>query len=241
MSFILPDTNLLTAIVGTSGSIDLTKVGVSAGGVSANPSLLKNPASVSLLNESSCTLQITFDQSGQGFTLPGGGWTSSPIPPGASKINWIVTGFNGNRLASTLHATYFMPGEQSSVPQYGSQSTLGAQNNIFIDTQNIAGGVTLTYTALVATQRIYLLGFDLTGDKAAATNTGLITIQSLVNPINGNTYNDLKYYINQTTLGTTPLQERFPFQACSALGGTITILNPNMSAAVWLVVFYQIY
>ena len=246
MPFILPDTDLSQANVGTSGFIDLSKVGIGAGATSTNPANTQNLPSVLLLNDSSCNLQITFDQSGQGFTLPSGAWIPAQLPLGTSKINYVVLSLNMSKLLATLHATYFQPGEQVTVPQTGNNPTTGAQNKIFIDTQNAASAVTITYTNLDPTKRIYLLGFDITGDKAAAANTGQVKIQNLVDPVTGNTFNDLIYYINQGTGGTTPYSIRFPFQACSGLGnanGTVNIkiVTPSLSAGAFIVIYQQIY
>lgn len=111
MSIPLPNTDLSAAIAGSTGSIDLTKVGVGAGGVSANPSMLNKPANMFLFNESGCTLTITFQQSGSGFKLPAGGWTITPLPPGEYLIKWSVDFLLTGAPISLLLCTYYAPGE----------------------------------------------------------------------------------------------------------------------------------
>lgn len=97
--------------MGSEGSIDLTQVGVGAGGVSANPSLLNKPANLFLFNESGCLLTITFEQTGNGFKLPAGGWTLTPLPMGEYQINWSVDFLLGGAPINLLVGTYYAPGE----------------------------------------------------------------------------------------------------------------------------------
>jgi hypothetical protein len=107
----LADTDLSSVSVGSTGSIDLTPIGVGAGGVSSNPAFTKQQASVFLANESGAGLRIAFDVSGQGLTLPAGAWGPLALPLGTSKVTWVVAYKISNPAVQTLFATYFAPGE----------------------------------------------------------------------------------------------------------------------------------
>lgn len=115
MSFPLPNVDLTGAVKGTIGSISLNNVGISAGGVSANPGNTKNQASLWYFNDSGVGLQITFSQSGQGFNLPAGAWGVVPLPPGENLLTYLVTYALNAPPVSTLQLTYYAPGE--SIPQ----------------------------------------------------------------------------------------------------------------------------
>ena len=115
MSFPLPSVDLTSAVAGTTGTISLNNVGVSAGGVSNNPRLIKSPAMLALLNESGCGLQIVYSQGGQGFNLPAGAWTAVALPPGENLLTYTVLYSLTNPQVSKLLLTYYAPGEQ--VPQ----------------------------------------------------------------------------------------------------------------------------
>lgn len=149
----------------------------------------------------------------------------------------ISTTFQCNWYASTEMEPY-PPTEISTPP---SNPIAGnTQANIWVDTQIASSGGNIQYFS-TAPQSIYLLGFDITGDKAASVSTGVVKIQNLANPLTGDIYNDLVYYVNQGTNGTTPIQERFPFTLRTVPGGTLNIVRPNMAATIYIVVFYQIY
>lgn len=120
MSFMLPDVDLSTAMVGSQGRIPLQTMGVGAGGVSANPSLVKNPPTLYIHNDSGCGLGMTLKDSGTSFNLPAGAWVPVPIGAGESELDYVVKYILPNAPVNLLMIAYYAPGE--AIPQ---TSTLG--------------------------------------------------------------------------------------------------------------------
>ena len=142
---------------------------------------------------------------------------------------------------------YYNPGEKSPYPPTQINPSVqtyqqgGAQSNIWAFNVAAGAGGTDTTTALNG-QSIYLHGFDVTGDKSASLNTGIIRIDGLVNPLSGNTLNQLKFYVTQgPTTGTTPMSIRFPVTLQTAPNGTLTFTWPNMASDIEVVEYYEVY
>lgn len=110
MSFPLPSVDLTGASAGQTGTISLNNVGISAGGVTADPSTTKNQATIFFFNDSGCGLQLLFPQ-GTGFNLPAGAWAPIPLPPGANSIAYSVLYALPSPPVSKLLMTYYAPGE----------------------------------------------------------------------------------------------------------------------------------
>lgn len=115
MSFNLPDVDLTGATAGMTGKILLQNMGISAGGISANPSGLNTPATLYFFNESGAGLGMTCKDSGESFNLPAGAWALIPIKPGESEIDYYVKYTLPQPPVNTLMITYYAPGED--VPQ----------------------------------------------------------------------------------------------------------------------------
>jgi hypothetical protein len=111
MSIALPDVDLSTASVGTKGVIALQNMGISAGGVSAHPSALKNFPTLFIHNESGCGLGITLKDSQQSFNLAAGQWVPIVLGPGESAVQWVVKYVLPNAPVNLLMTTYYFPGE----------------------------------------------------------------------------------------------------------------------------------
>lgn len=111
--WLLPSVDLSAAAPGKSGFVSLNNVGVSAGGVSANPSLFlvsKQPV-LWMYNESGMGLQITF-QGGTGSTpLPAGAWIPFSLAAGESGFTWVVEDIIPGGAVNTLKMAYYSPGE----------------------------------------------------------------------------------------------------------------------------------
>jgi hypothetical protein len=111
LSIPLPQINLAGVSVGQTGIIDLTRVGIGAGGVSANPSLTKGAGTLHIFNESGSGLQFMFLTSGAGFYLPAGGWTNKPVGAGEQGLQWQVLYNLPSPPVTLLLVTYYGPGE----------------------------------------------------------------------------------------------------------------------------------
>lgn len=111
MSFSLPALDTTGFTTATTGMIDLGNVGVSAGGISASPSLIDNPAYIYFFNDSGVGFQMRFLQSGKGFDLPAGAWLPVSILPGNTQIGYSVLYTLNNPPVNKLMMTYYAPGE----------------------------------------------------------------------------------------------------------------------------------
>lgn len=183
----LPIIDMRSAVVGTTGSLSLNNVGVSASGSSANPAHALRPAHIVLFNESGCGLALSFTTSTGGINLPAGGWIILPIPLGESEIKFTVLYILTNSGVSQILATYYYPGEP--VPQ-----------TIVLGNSPISGGVTSlgNYTALPSPINVATNDSITSGTTKAYTCTGATTgvpvnatsvdIVCLFNPIQANDY-----------------------------------------------------
>jgi hypothetical protein len=110
--------DLTTASVGTTGTILLDNVGMSA-----SPSLLKSgkQAHIRFFNESGSGLRIKDDQGTIGDTLPAGGWVTFTLSPSTQKILWTVLYQLPSPPVTQLHTTYYYPGEEvPTIPILGN-------------------------------------------------------------------------------------------------------------------------
>lgn len=121
MSIPLPTVNLANVNVGQSGVVSLANVGISAGGVSANPADIKNAGILHIFNESGSGLLIQFQTEGSAFRLPAGGWTDKPIHAGEQGLQWTVLYNLPNPPVTLLFVDYYYPGEPlPKVPVLGN-------------------------------------------------------------------------------------------------------------------------
>lgn len=112
MSFSLPAIDTTGFTTATVGTIDLNKVGISAGGISANPSVLNNPAHIYFFNDSGVGFQMVFKESGKGFDLPAGAWIPISVLPGNTILTYSVLYVLGtSALVNKVMMTYYRPGE----------------------------------------------------------------------------------------------------------------------------------
>jgi ABC-type sugar transport system substrate-binding protein len=99
------------------------------------------------------------------------------------------------------------------------------QGTIYIDT--VAAGGTLIMST--QTQNIFIYGFDITGDKSAAVNTGKMSISGLYDP---KTMTPLgtnpSWWINQGPSGTAFMDPRFP-TALQGSGPSLAVPLPFIS------------
>ena len=137
MSSSLATTDLSTASVGTTGTIDL-----SSAGPTADLSRYEKPASVILFNESGCGLQLTFLPSGNGYALPAGAWRPYKLTPGDSQIRYQVIYLIPSAQISVLMGEYFQPWEEVTPLGILGNSPMGVS------------GVINTSTASAGTQTI---------------------------------------------------------------------------------------
>jgi hypothetical protein len=176
MSIPLTNTDLSAATAGSTGIIDLTRVGVGAGGVSSYPGTLNTPAHLFMFNESGCALTLTFGQTGNGFKLPAGAWTLVPLPMGEYQIKWSVDFLISGGPISLLLCTYYAPGEPTP-----SSFSLG--------NSPIGGAVTTSTGGNVATSLVndgntngtVIIESTVAGDSSSAvllTNGGQLTLGS---------------------------------------------------------------
>lgn len=116
MSTTLEPADLTGATVGTTGTIDLTQV-TGPGGISY---AIGGQATLRLHNESNCGLRCMFDNSGQSFNLPAGGWSDSYPKSSDNALDFTVLYTLSGPGVTLLLSTYYFPGEP--VP---AQTTLG--------------------------------------------------------------------------------------------------------------------
>lgn len=121
MSIPLPSVNLAGVSVGQSGIVSLNNVGVSAGGISANPADIQDAGILHIFNESGSGLLIQFQTAGSAFHLPAGGWVDKIIKAGEQGIQWTVLYNLPNPPVTLLLVTYYYPGEPlPRVPALGN-------------------------------------------------------------------------------------------------------------------------
>lgn len=109
----LPIIDLSAAIVGTTGTIDLTPVAPTS-----NPAYTQQSAILQVYNESGCGLRLSFRDTLGGTDLPAGGWKDIAVPLGEGAVNYTVVYVLASSLVSKLLATYYLPNEP--VPRSGS-------------------------------------------------------------------------------------------------------------------------
>jgi hypothetical protein len=112
MSISLPDINLASVTVGQTGKLSFQQAGVSA-----DPSFTQNQPKVRFHNESGSGLRISFNLSGDTFTLPAGAWKTSLVIPGESGYSWQVLYNLPNPPVTTLFTDYYYPNEP--IPEGG--------------------------------------------------------------------------------------------------------------------------
>lgn len=130
MSIVLPVVNLATVSVGTTGTISLNNIGISAGGVSAIPGNIQYAGMLHIQNESGSGLLMSFQTSGDTFYLPAGAWTDRPIRSGEAGINYTVLYNLPSPPVTSLLVTYYGPNEKlPSNPTLGN-SPIGIGGNV---------------------------------------------------------------------------------------------------------------
>jgi hypothetical protein len=180
MSIPIPNVDLSSAVVGTTGIIDLSRVGVGAGGVSSNPVTIARPSHLWMFNDSGCTLTCTFGQTGNGFKLPAGGWTTIDLPPGEFQIKWVVDFVLTNAPISLLMSTYYGPNENLPASYTLGNSPIGGA------VQATGGGVVTadhlinTGNAASGSSIISIRETGATGDQINADNQGNFLVQDYV-------------------------------------------------------------
>lgn len=106
MSIALPDVDLSTAVVGTSGVIDLSSLGITS-----DPSLYKRPPTLYFFNDSGDGLSLAFQVSQDTLNLPAGAWLPVALQPGENQVTWTVKYVLPNPPVSKLMVTYYAPSE----------------------------------------------------------------------------------------------------------------------------------
>jgi hypothetical protein len=111
VSIPLPQVSLAGVSVGQSGVISLTNVGISAGGVSADPSLTKGAGTLHIFNESGSGLLLQFQTGSDGFFLPAGGWIDRPLRAGEQGLKYTILYNLPSPPVTLLLVTYYAPNE----------------------------------------------------------------------------------------------------------------------------------
>ncbi len=164
-----------------------------------------------------------------------------------TNIAWsATTTLNmSNPAASQITIVSYAPNEpiQGTFPaplisSLNTGNSAGIQSGYTAETVQNANGGTTTFGGQTG-KTTYLKAFTLSGDKAAAANTGELHITGLFNPLQG-IAQDLLYCIDQTTTGTVLLQEHFDTPVSSAVGTGIAFHVPNLTGNLDLVVQYTI-
>lgn len=172
MSTGLQPVDLTGATVGTTGNIDLTQV-LGPGGISyAQGSIQNSIPTLRLHNESNCGLFCSFNNSGQSFNLPAGGWSDCYPKSSDNALDFTVLYTLSGPGVTLLLATYYFPGEP--VP---SITTLG--------NSPIGGGnLSTNFSELVNTNNnpgttiINVQPNDATAPTWSADNSGNLLIKS---------------------------------------------------------------
>jgi len=124
MSSKLKPINLAGATVGTTGTIDFN----------AFPKFLpmdpSKKATIRLLNESGCGLDITFNASGNGHFMGAGGWGDFEVQGNDGNLSVVVTYVLPNPPVSTVFAIYYLPGETVPPPFTLGNSPVGIGGTI---------------------------------------------------------------------------------------------------------------
>lgn len=171
MPLSLPDTDLSSTSVGSTGFVDLTNVGVGAGGVSANPSLITKSATLHIGNESGSAIRLTFDRSAQGRTWYAGAWGFLPIPPGSSRLNYVVLNKISNPAIQTLFVDYFAPGEMLASLSLGNSPIGGVTQ---ISNPNFTNAIVRQNQLLSSGSNIFTHNLGWTPTGIIAVSTGVV-------------------------------------------------------------------
>lgn len=231
MSFALPDVDLTAAAVGQKGTILLQNMGISAGGVSANPAFLANPPTLYFHNDSGCGLGMTLKNTGQSFNLPAGAWVPIPIGPGESEVDYVVKYVLPNPPVSTLMITYYGPGEpipqtstlgNSPVGIGGSVQTSSVQT--LSNEGNAAGGLVVDIGDVTISQlwKIFTDHFSIAVDQAGVTHT-VLKGNTTGNPLQLGQVGDITEVLGKLTadqLLTAALGIAISASGLSVIGGT---------------------
>lgn len=124
MSSKLKPINLAGASVGTTGTIDFNAFPKFA------PMDSSKKATIRVLNESGCGLDITFNQSGNGHFMGAGGWGDFEVQANDSNFSIVVTYVLPNPPVSTVFAIYYLPGETVPPPFTLGNSPVGIGGTI---------------------------------------------------------------------------------------------------------------
>lgn len=144
MSLSLPDIDLTGVVVGQSGFLSFQNAGVSA-----DPSFTKNMPKLHFHNESGSGLRITFQLSGDTFTLPAGAWKKQMLIPGESGYSWQVLYNLPNPPVTTLFTDYYYPNEP--IPEGGvlGNSPIGIGGTIAVTNVSSLSNETTTVKTLI--------------------------------------------------------------------------------------------
>ncbi|MGH8397491.1 MAG: hypothetical protein ACRETA_04510 [Gammaproteobacteria bacterium] len=127
MSDLIPFIDLTTAVVGTTGTIQLPLAGMTG----------NQPSHLRIFNESGCGLQIQFNDGSDDY-VPAGAWPVYELGNSVTQMSWQVTYVIPNAPINQLQLIYYYPGE--NVP---AQPTLG-NSPIGITGSVTTGGSTLS-------------------------------------------------------------------------------------------------
>lgn len=130
MSIPLPTINLANVSINQTGTVSFANAGISAGGVSANPTNIKNAGTIVIYNESGTGLLIVFHDSNSGFYLPAGGWQAIPIRGGETGYTWTAIYNLPNPPVTLLLTTYYYPGEPIPAQPTLGNSPIGIGGNV---------------------------------------------------------------------------------------------------------------
>ena len=242
MSFMLPDVDLSTAMVGSKGRILLQTMGVGAGGVSANPSLINNPPTLYIHNDSGCGLGMTLKDSGKSFNLPAGAWVPVPIGPGESELDYIVKYVLPNAPVNLLMIAYYAPGEP--VPQTATLGNSpvgigGSTNNVTNTSLSNEGNAANTLvidigdTTLAQLWKVWTDHFSVSVDQSNVAHT-VLQGNTTGNPLQIGQAGDITEVLGQLTVDQVLTALSATINTISSQAATNLKLNAGAGAVVEL-------
>lgn len=139
MSILLPNIDLTSSTIGSTGTCSFDDAGPSS-----SLKEYKSPAHIQIYNESGCGLQLTFQNSKLTTFVPAGGWQTITLPIGESGYSYQVIYLLTNPNVSTLITIYYAAGEPvPNIASIGNSpiggGTLSSNANQLINTGNTPG------------------------------------------------------------------------------------------------------
>lgn len=171
MSIALPQIDLSTAAVGTTGTLDWQIVtSQSSAPVNYGRNTIRaafgNAPHLYLYNESGCTLQVAYS-TGESTVLPAGCWIVHELQPSCTSLTYTVLHVIANAPISMLLAVWYAPSERPPSSAVLGNSPIGG--GVANTVSNELKGVGQTYSL---TERDF--GATLAGLVPTAFNTSLI-------------------------------------------------------------------